>query len=402
MDIKRGRRFVFTINNAFWENQFEEVDINNTDLEIYENYLNLSYLESIFNKQYFDFKYIKREITEDGETKNICIKRPFFKDDDSVNDYVMKLNHFRYTCWQVELGEKEHTLHIQMYINFDNPKDFKTVKKYFPTAHFEEARGTAKDCKDYCSKEDTRVRGPYEEGTFTEERARTDYIGFFEMIKQGASNLEIKEAYPSLYMRERNKIDVYRQDELHNEYDLKLRTDLEVTYIYGAGGTGKSSYVVNKYGLANIFRTCRYKYGAFDRYDGQKILVLDEFDSSMPITELNEMLDIYPSTIAARYADRVSGFNKVYIISNLSLKEQYVNIQNEKPSQYTALCRRIHNIVKFSEHSICVERGKFDHAQLGMIFKENGDVENSFMEKSEVGNEFSKVNYNTNNVQCKN
>ena len=390
-DSKKARRFIFTLNNAFWENQFEEVDISNTNLKIIDDYVNLSFIDTIFNRKYFDFKYIKWEITSGNETEEVCIKRAFFKDDDSVTDYISALKNFRYTCWQVELGEKEHTQHIQMYLNFDQPKRFKELKKYFPTAHFEEAKGTAKQCKDYCSKEDTRVRGPYEEGTFTEERQRTDYIGFFEMIKQGASNMEIKEAYPSLYMRERNKIDAYRQDELHNEYDLKLRTDLEVTYIYGAGGTGKSSYVVNKYGLANIFRTCRYKYGAFDRYDGQKILVLDEFDSSMSITDLNDLLDLYPTQLMARYSDRVACYNKVYIISNLSLDDQYVNIQNEKPSQYKALCRRIHNIVKFAEHSICVEKGRFEHVQLGMIFASNGVVENTLMEKSEVGNEFSKT-----------
>lgn len=381
MELKRGRRFVFTINNAFWENQFEEVDVLNTDLEVYDNYLNLSHLETIFNKQYFEFKYIKREITENGETKSICVKRPFFKDDDSVNDYVTKLNHFRYTCWQVEIGEQEHTQHIQMYVNFDNPKDFKTVKKYFPTAHFEEARGTAKDCKDYCSKEDTRVRGPYEEGTFTEERARTDYIGFFEMIKQGASNIEIKEVYPSLYMRERNKIDAYRQDLLHIEYDYKIRDDIEVTYIYGAGGTGKSSYVINKYGLSNIFRTCRYKYGAFDRYDGQKVIVFDEFDSSLPITDINDILDLYPTELSARYANRVACYNKVYIISNLSLEEQYINVQNEKPMQYRAFLRRIHNVVKFSEHSIVVEKGKFESCQLGMIVDKDFILSDKFFEK---------------------
>lgn len=384
-DSKKVRRYIFTWNNPFWENgKFEEVDITNTDLEIYEDYLDLSHLETIFNKEYFDFKYIKWEAKIGDVTKNICIKRPFFKDDDAVTDYVSKLKDFKYTCWQFEIGENG-TPHLQMYVNFSQSKRFKQIKQYFPTAHFEDARGTSQECKDYCSKDDTRVRGPYEEGTFTEERQRTDYIGFFEMIKQGASNIEIKEVYPSLYMRERNKIDAYRQDLLHIEYDYKIRDDIEVTYIYGAGGTGKSSYVINKYGLSNIFRTCRYKYGAFDRYDGQKVIVFDEFDSSLPITDINDILDLYPTELSARYANRVACYNKVYIISNLSLEEQYINVQNEKPMQYRAFLRRIHNVVKFSEHSIVVEKGKFESCQLGMIVDKDFILSDKFFEKRRGG-----------------
>ena len=111
-DSKKARRFIFTINNAFWENQFEEVDIFNTDLKILDDYVNLSFLDTIFNKKYFDFKYIRWEIKGENESEFVCIKRPFFKDDDSVTDYISSLKNFRYTCWQVELGEQEHTQHV--------------------------------------------------------------------------------------------------------------------------------------------------------------------------------------------------------------------------------------------------------------------------------------------------
>lgn len=203
---------------------------------------------------------------------------------------------------------------------------------------------------------------------------------FFEMVKNGASNMELQEVYPSLYMRERNKIDSYRQDYYHEKYDFRMRTDLEVTYIYGDPGTGKSSYVVNKYGLQNIFRTCTYRQGAFDYYNGQDIMVFDEFDSSLEITTLNNYLDIYPVTINARYADRVGCFHKVYIISNLPLSEQYLKEQQEKPIIYEALIRRIHNIVHFTSDGITVEKGIFESVQLGMTLLHNQILPDVFKE----------------------
>lgn len=65
-------------------------------------------------------------------------------DDDKVVDLV----------GQYERGESG-TLHIQLLINWKNPRSFGGVKKLFPRAHIEAVKnliGTAK----YCSKEDTR------------------------------------------------------------------------------------------------------------------------------------------------------------------------------------------------------------------------------------------------------
>lgn len=382
-DKYKGRRYILTVNNPFWLNQVEEVDISNTDLEVKEDYVNMNYIDTVFNRKCFIFKYVKWPIKQpDGSTEYICIKKPFFIDDDAVQDYIENIPKLRYAIWQIEIGEKGETEHIQMYLNFTESIRFKKLKEYFPSAHFEEAKGTGQQCKEYCSKVETRVRGPYEFGTFTEERARTDYQGFFEMIKQGASNMEIKEVYPHLYLRECNKIDKMRQDHLHQKYDYTMRPDLEITYIYGDPGTGKSSYVVNKYGLQNIFRTCTYRQGAFDYYNGQDVMVFDEFDSSLELTTLNHYTDIYPITINARYADRVGCFHKLYIISNLPLSEQYLKEQEEKPLIYEAFMRRIHNIVHFTKDGITVEKGKFESVQLGMTLLHNEILPDIFQEKT--------------------
>ncbi len=44
----------------------------------------------------------------------------------------------------------------------------------------------------------------------------------------------------------------------------------------------------------------------FDQYQGQDILVFDEFASQVPLSDMLNYLDRYPLMIPARYADRAA------------------------------------------------------------------------------------------------
>lgn len=52
-----------------------------------------------------------------------------------------------------EVGEEKKTPHLQAYIEYKNPIEFSRLKKLFPTAHIEKAKGNTKQNYDYCSKE---------------------------------------------------------------------------------------------------------------------------------------------------------------------------------------------------------------------------------------------------------
>ena len=68
-----------------------------------------------------------------------------------------------YCQWQVEVGESG-TRHVQGYVAFKCNKRLSILKKVHPTAHWERRKGTHNDARAYCSKEDTRVAGPWEIG----------------------------------------------------------------------------------------------------------------------------------------------------------------------------------------------------------------------------------------------
>lgn len=280
----------------------------------------------------------------------LTINNPEKTDDDYI-EYIQGLEHFKYCAFQREKGEKTGTEHIQGFIVFSIGKRFATVKNYFPTAHIEAVKGSNVQARDYCTKSETRVSGPYELGIFAEERSRTDVSMFVELVQNGASTDELAKLYPNLYMRELNKIEAIRQNALYEEYRRKLR-NVRVTYIYGPTHSGKSSYVMDKFGLGNYYVVSNYGTSAFDSYRGENVIVLDEFDSSFKITFMNRLLDRYPLMLPARYADKVACYSEVYIIANLPMCSQYADIQVSKPDLFKAFKRRIHNIIRIDEYGI--------------------------------------------------
>lgn len=284
----------------------------------------------------------------------LTINNPEKTDDDYI-EYIQGLEHFKYCAFQREKGEKTGTEHIQGFIVFSIGKRFATIKNYFPTAHIEAVKGSNVQARDYCTKSETRVSGPYELGTFAEERSRTDISMFVELVQNGASTNELAKLYPNLYMRELNKIEAVRQNVLYEKYRKELRY-VKVTYIYGPPGSGKSSYIMNKCGLGNYYELSYYGSSSFDNYKNEKIIVLDEFDSSLKITFLNKLLDRYPLMLPARYSNKVACYDEVYIVSNLKLSEQYKDIQESKPDLYKAFMRRIHNIIRIDEYGIHNEK----------------------------------------------
>ena len=86
---------------------------------------------------------------------------------------------------------------------------------------------------------------------------------------------------------------------------------------------------MEKYGYENVFRVTDYHH-PFDTYEGQDVIVFEEFNSSITIQDMLNYLDGYPVKLPARYTDKVASFTKVYITSNLQLTMQYPNVQEER------------------------------------------------------------------------
>lgn len=273
--------------------------------------------------------------------------------DEELKKYIEELPNLKYCVFQREKGAKG-TEHIQMYIEYTNSKKFSTVKNQFPKAHIENRKGTKKQARDYCMKKQSRINEPIEIGTFVDNGQRTDLEDILNMIKNGATDIDIMDSYPTQYMRYTSSIEKARQKYLDDKFSDIWR-DLKVTYIYGSAGTGKSRYIMEKYGYKNVYRVTEYKKHPFDNYMGQDVIVFEEFRSSLPVQMMLNYLDGYPLQLPARYQHKTACFTKVYFSTNVSFDKQYEYIRENHPETYKAWERRIHSIINFDKQKDIID-----------------------------------------------
>lgn len=272
-----------------------------------------------------------------------------------------------YYCMGDEIGQ-EGTYHTHIYFASKNPKAFTTMQNFLPGAHLEAPDGTAQQNRDYVFKEGEKFNKDPETGAYdytdsqgkkhigthydtTNEEwgelpqdrqgARTDIADLYEMIKDGCSNVEIMESNPK-YMMHLDKIERARQSYRESVYVDTWR-DIEVTYIWGATGSGKTRSVMEKYGYGNVYRVTDYAH-PFDSYKGQDVILFEEFRSSLPISDMLKYLDGYPVEFPARYSNKVACFTKVYFSTNIDIRAQYRHVQEEEQETWQSFVRRIGNV----------------------------------------------------------
>ena len=281
----------------------------------------------------------------------------------SHDELILVLSKFKavkYWCLCDEIGN-EGTYHTHLLIYGDNAIKFSTVKSKFPTAHIDYCRGTVQENRDYIrkegkykgsTKEETNLPDTFlESGTMPLERQgqRNDLIDLYDMIKAGMSDYQILETNPECltYLDKISRCRyIVKQEEFKNTF-----RNLEVIYLYGEAGAGKTRYVMDKYGYENVSRVTDYKH-PFDNYKGQDIVIFEEFRSSLKIQDMLNYLDGYPLDLPCRYNNKIACFTKVYIISNLPLNDQYRDVQREYEETWKAFLRRIHKVMQFTSAGI--------------------------------------------------
>lgn len=262
------------------------------------------------------------------------------KNDNELKEYIEKLEHLKYCVFQREKGEKE-TEHIQMYIEFSRSIRFIKMKKWFPTAHIEKRRGTRKQARDYCMKEDSRVGQVIEIGEWVDSQGkRTDLDDITDLILGGAEEEEIMFSYPKQYLlfQKHIKTMINKQKEL--KYKKEYR-NIKCIYINGKSGIGKSTYLLDKYGLDKVYRITDYKH-PFDNYNYEDVIAFEEFHSQLKITDMLNYLDNKPCILPCRYNNKVAAYTHVYVISNKSFNWQYQDIARYYADTFQAFERRFH------------------------------------------------------------
>jgi len=292
----------------------------------------------------------------------------------------------QYAIFQREKGEENGTEHFQYFLNWKNARYFNWIKETLPYGcHFKPMyrNSTKTACRTYCSKPDTRISETfYEVGEFTEQGNRSDLAKIIGFLDDGVPLQSVRKQFPVQCVMYAKQLKEYEQSLIHEQQEENFR-ELKINYIWGATGTGKTKYLVDKYGYKNIYRVKFYDGRAFDGYDNQKVLVLDEFRSLFKIADMLHFLDGHPVDLPCRYHDRVACYTEVYIVSNIPLSAQYPNVQVSEPATWQALMRRIQNVYNFDSKT---EKQKLlnNEPNPNMLYKGNKRVEPSKLEVLEL------------------
>lgn len=274
-----------------------------------------------------------------------------------------------YWCMCDEEGDECETRHTHVFIYRSSPFTARQIDNLFPKMHRDVCHGKAQESRAYVLKDGEKFNkqedGSYsytdasgklhegvnfsdtffEFGTCPEEhqgKSGADDI-ILELLKDGADNLEVIEAVPSS-MRYIDKVERTRSMLRDAQFANSWR-DLKVTYMFGKTGSGKTRSVMEKYGYPNCYRVTDYKH-PFDTYDGQDVIIFEEFRGGLKHGDMLNYLDGYPLLLPCRYFNRQACFTKVFIITNIPPDSQYTNIDGESKK---AFYRRIHKVIEFQE-----------------------------------------------------
>ena len=262
-------------------------------------------------------------------------------------DKFKSIQGVKYFCGQREKAPTTGKEHIQFFIDFENQIYFTELKTLFNDKihsgiHFERRKAkTKQEAHDYALKEgkwehDTsRIGEKMKFGDLVEERGRTDMNDIIERIRQGATNVQLLDEFPTQFFRYKKHIEAVRKTLQEHEHSDKYR-ELKVYYISGAPRTYKTTTITKKYGKSNVCRVIYEKGWYFENYRGQSVLLFDEFKSQVPITLMNEYLDVWLDSLRCRNEDKIPMYTKVYVISNKSFASQYIDTQQTDPEVWQA------------------------------------------------------------------
>ena len=248
---------------------------------------------------------------------------------------------YKYHVHQIERGSNG-TLHVQGYIQAQNPTYFKTWKRILgDRAHIEAARGTPQQNRTYCTKDSSREPGTliYEEGSIPEPGKRNDVLAFAEALQEdGRSLRSIVEEFPEQFLRFPKALGQFRSA-LATQRDFKTR----VYWFFGATGLGKS-HQIRRLAPDAYWKSCDNSW--YDGYDpiAHTSIIYDDYRADFcKFSQLLRLFDEYPLDVQFKGGTSVFRPRRIFVSSPRSPLETWAHRSEEDIQQLT---RRIEVIVE--------------------------------------------------------
>lgn len=246
---------------------------------------------------------------------------------------------------QLECGESGN-FHLQFAVYLERGQRGTWLSKNIcESVHWERCESVSAT-RTYVTKPESRIAGPWQLGDFPElgNGRRSDLEALQADLDSGTPLREISEAHFGAYLRYARGIQSY----------LLLRQtprdwEMEVRVLWGAAGAGKTRAVYER-GAAeskSIYTLAQNYNGGvvwWDAYEGQDIVLIDDFYGWLPFSYLLRLLDRYQMLVRNKDGHIQFSSKIIYITSNHSPDTWYKSISEE---QLRALRRRFTSVVHY-------------------------------------------------------
>lgn len=231
---------------------------------------------------------------------------------------------------------------------------FSQIKKTFPSMHIQPTKGSKEQAENYIEKKGKWAEDG-EQVTYTARRGdikgaqgqRRDLGVIQDLIDKGMTPDQIMDLNINWRRFDKMIRDAYFAKRIKETPFLR---NVEVTWHVGDSGSGKTYSVmqlIEKVGEEQVYFISDYEH-PFDKYNGQKILFMDEFRGQIRFSTLLAILQGYRSQISARYSNIFALWEEVHISTILPPELVYkklVSKDDEESDTIKQLYRRISKIV---------------------------------------------------------
>lgn len=267
-------------------------------------------------------------------------------------------NRIRYMTGQWERTDDEY-VHFQGYAEFKNKmgsrraiQDALGFKGYC-----EIANGSAEQCIEYVSKTDAEGKGNRMEGTepfVMGVRAcpagsgskRTDLDEIRGLLDSGSSIKDIQRAHFGTWCRNYKSFQLYK-DGIDEDAVPDFRP-VDVQVFWGESGASKSRRAMEKalQDHGSYYRPVINAQGQlwFNKYEGQKVLIIDDFYGAIKFSFMLRLLDGYKLEIERKGNTAWAQWDAIYLTSNTHPREWWSSYQSIPDESRLGFIRRITKI----------------------------------------------------------
>lgn len=290
-----------------------------------------------------------------------------WEDKISQTDLQHKLLESVFSVFGRETCPTTGKVHFQGYTYLKNPRSFNGWRKFLGEGcHTEPAKGTPAENVQYCSKgeqsktewQECKDQGEnyglnsdvWTHGEQPKQGVRSDLITLRDLASkaQCVSDLYQSQDEGTLSSLARYPRFVAAVAAAAQKKRTREWRNVEVIVNYGKTGLGKTRGPYEE-GAYMWHPPAKGQKEWWDGYDGEEILLIDEFYGQLTIDRMFVLMDGYQIRLEIKNGFTYAQWTKIYITSNINPKEWYKNCPDAK---WDALNRRFSKIVHFTDFMV--------------------------------------------------